>query len=89
MKKILVKLMSFVVISSCLVGCKKKNKSEEEGYKKKAKPTPEVIADKFIVQNSRTDYSVVIPKDPNEKEKMAAEAVASYLNKATGARVSL
>lgn len=89
MKKVLVKLMSFVVISSCLVGCKKKNKSEEEGYKKKVKPTPEVIADKFIVQNSRTDYSVVIPKDPNEKEKMAAEAVASYLNKATGARVSI
>ena len=86
MNKKLVKLVSFVAISSCLVGCKGKKKSEDEGYQKKVKPTPEVIANKYIVQNSRTDYSIVIPKDPNAKEKMAAETVISYLSKSTGAR---
>lgn len=87
MKNTLVKLLSFVAISSCLVGCKKKNNSEEEsGYTPKEKIVPAVIKNKYVVQNSRTDYSIVIPKNAKTKEKMAAETVVSYLSKATGAR---
>ena len=87
MNKKVRKIMSLILISSCLVGCKKKN--SEEGYQKKEKIVPEVITDKFIVKNSRTDYSIVIPREANEKEKMAAETVISYLSKATGARFEL
>ena len=89
MNKIFVKLVSFIVISSCLVGCKKKNKEEESGYEKKEKVVPAVVKNKYIVQNSRTDYSIVIPKDSNTKEQMAAETVVSYLSKATGARFEI
>ena len=90
MKRTLVKLMSFVVISSCLVGCKKKNNNEENsGYTPKEKVVPEVIKNKYLVQNSRTDYQIVIPKDAKAKEKMAAETVVSYLSKATGARFAI
>ena len=89
MKKTFLKLISFIVISSCLAGCKGKKKGDEDGYKKKEKPTPEVVENKFIVLNSRTDYSIVIPKDANTKEKMAAETAISYLSKSTGARFAL
>ena len=89
MKKVLIKLVSFIAITSCLAGCKKKNQEEESEYTPKEKEVPTVIKDKYIVQNARTDYSIVIPKDANTKEKLAAETVVSYLSKATGARFDI
>ena len=91
MNKTLIRLISFIAISSCLMGCKNKKNNEDDyqGYQPKEKEVPTVIENKLIVQNSRTDYAIVIPKDAKTKEKLAAETVVSYLSKATGARFTI
>ena len=80
MKKSLIKLITLLSVSSFLFSCGEVAPSETPSQE------PEVIEGKYIVNNSRTDYSVVIPKDYNKNELTAAQTLSSYLNNSTGAK---
>ena len=82
MKKKLLNIISVFLVSICIVGCKKSNKTSST-------LEPDVVADKYIVKNSRTDYSIVLPKNPKSKEVSAANELATYLREASGARFSI
>ncbi|MBR4377410.1 MAG: DUF4838 domain-containing protein [Bacilli bacterium] len=85
MKKKLIKIIGvFFVTSTLLVGCKKKNKEVEKEEQK-----AEIIEDKYIVRNSRTEYNIVIPKNANTKIRTAANDLSTYISKASGARISV
>ena len=81
MKKSLLKTLVFLSIASFLIGCRNSSGSEE-----KPSQEPTIVEGKYIVNNSRTDYSVVIPRNANKNEKTAAETVITYLSKSTGAK---
>lgn len=85
MKKAFIKVMTFIAATSFLIGC------TNQGGGKSDKPNfePTVVENKYIVKNSRTDYSIVIPKNANNKEKAAAETVTTYLGKSTGAKIGV
>ena len=86
MKKVLVKFITVLTIGSFLISC---NQNGASGGTSKPNQKPEVIENKFIVNNSRTDYSIVIPKNANKNEQMAAETVSSYLSKSSGAKFGI
>lgn len=83
MKRPLIKLIAFLSITSVLFSCGEAGPSENPSLE------PEVVEGKYIVNNSRTDYSVVIPKDYNKNELTAAQTLSSYLNNATGAKFGI
>lgn len=85
MKRKITKVLSFLTIASFLVGCGG-NSSDEEVV---PNLEPEVVEGKYIVNNSKTDYSVVIPKNANTKEKTAADTLITYLSKSTGAKIGI
>ena len=71
------------LVSVFLVGCKKDEKQE----------TPEqqidIVTDKYIVQNSHSEYSIVVPKKYKSKEKIAADTLSNYISKSTGAKMNV
>lgn len=79
MKKSFINIISVFLISVCLVGCKKSDK-------KSSSLVPDIIADKYIVKDLHTEYSIVLPKEPKSKEVSAANELAHYLKEASGAR---
>ena len=84
MKRPFIKLISFVAIASILIGC-----GESGGGGTTPSQEPEVVEGKYIVNNSRTDYSIAIPKDSNKNERTAAETLSTYLSKSTGAKFGI
>lgn len=50
-------------------------------------PVTPVVKDKFIIQNSRSEYSIIIPKNAKANESAAAKELSTYLNYSTGARL--
>ena len=87
MKKRYFRSVILGVIASMLVGCKSGNGGSQ--HHDDPEPTPDVITNKYIVKNSHSDYSVVIPRNAKEKETAAAEAIVNYLNYASGARLNI
>ena len=83
MKHKLSKLLSLVLITTFIVGCKQNNAPTSSSQE------AEIIADKYIVENSRSTYSIVLPKNPKNKEQLAANTLSEYLYKSTGARLSI
>ena len=80
MKKTFGIILSFIAISSFLVGCKRSTENVDQ------KQEPTVVEGKYIVNSSRTDYSIVIPKDANKNVKSAADTLSTYLSKSSGAK---
>ena len=85
MNKKLTSLVIFTALTSLLFSCKGSNSGDNPN----PNPDPEVVTDKYIVKNSHSDYSVVIPKKAKDKEKTAAETLVTYLNYSSGARLSV
>ena len=83
MKRPLIKLITFLSITSVLFSCGESTPTVDPSLE------PEVVEGKYIVNNSRTDYSVVIPKDYNKNEFTAAQTLSSYLNNSTGAKFGI
>lgn len=65
-----------------LTGCGEKKGGEET---KQAVAT--VVEDKYIVEEGISDYYVVLPKEPMEKETYAAQEFASVMRQATGCNI--
>ena len=84
MKKTLIKILILTSITSLTFGCNKKKEDNSQAEQK-----AEIVENKFIVKNSHSDYSIVIPKKYKEKERLAAETINSYLNKSSGAKLSV
>ena len=82
MKKRFINVICVILASTILIGCKKSNKTSSALI-------PDIIADKYIVKNSRTSYSIVVPKEYKAKEMSAANTLASSLYDASGARFSI
>ena len=83
MKKSLFNILSVILVSTIIVGCKTKQENTSSSQH------AEVIEDKFIVNNSRSDYSIVISKNAKSKEKTAANDLSTYLRKSSGARINV
>ena len=77
MKKSMLLLLSIVSALS-LTCCKKKNQNNEENN------GPIVIADKFIMENGVSTYSIVTSKSPQAKESFAASEFNYFMKLATG-----
>ena len=85
MKKKLTSLFIFASLTSLLFACN----NGGGGNKPSPEPEPEVVTNKYIVRNSRSDYSVVIPKKAKDKERIAAEKLVTYLSYSSGARLNI
>ena len=85
MNKILKNIFVFASISVFLVGCRRDKQEEQVEPKQEA----EIIRDKYIVNNSHSEYSIVIPKKYNSKEKTAADTLSEYLKKSSGAKLNI
>ena len=86
MKKKFASLVIFTALTSLLFSC---NSNGGGGNKPTPDPDPEVVTNKYIVKNSRSDYSVVIPKKAKDKERTAAETLVTYLSYSSGARLNI
>lgn len=84
MKKIFTRLLIVTLIGSFLFACKKQS---EEAVPQKEQA--EIVENKYIVRNSHSEYSVVIPKKYKSKELTAAETLVTYLNKSSGAKLNI
>ena len=71
-------------MTSFLVCCQKGGQDNSS-----SKQEAEIIENRYIVKNSHSDYSVVIPKKHKDKEHVAAETLVSYINKSTGAKLNI
>lgn len=83
MKKFLFKICALASVAPFLICC---NRNKEE---QKEEDPVEIVEGKYIVNHSRSDYSIVIPRKYNEKEKMAADTLATYLTKSSGAKMNI
>ena len=81
MKKKFVAIVNLLLVSAFLFACGKKDETPSL--------IPDVIEDKYIVKDSHTDYSIVLPKESKIKETTAANELATYLRKASGARFNI
>ena len=82
MKRQFVKLISLFTIASFLISCGQGGSGGGGSHNLE----PEVVSNKFIVKNSRTEYSLVIPKNANKNERAAAQTLTTYLSKSSGAK---
>ena len=76
-------LLTLSLVGTFLVGCT--NKAVPTSSEQKA----EIVEDKFIVRNSHSEYSIVIPKQYKNKERIAADTLATYINKSSGAKMNI
>ena len=83
MKKNLIKALNIFLVSLFLVGCQESKTTTSSSL------APDIIEDKYIVKESHTDYSIVLPKEAKAKEEAAANELSTYLRKSTGARFSV
>lgn len=83
MRKSLIKLFDVLLVSVFLIGCKTHKEEITSSLE------PEIIENKFIVKDSRTDYSIVLPKNAKSKETSAANDLSNYLRKSSGARFNV
>ena len=83
MKKSFINIISVILVSTFLIGCKHNQDISSSSQH------AEIIEDKFIVKNSRSDYNIVIPKNAKRKETAAANDLATYLRKSSGARINV
>ena len=86
MKRPLLKIISLFTAISFITGCGCSNRG---GSDTPTTQEPEVVEGKYIANNSRTDYSIVISKNANKKEKSAADTLSTYLSKSTGAKFGI
>lgn len=84
MKKIFNKILIVALIGSFLFACKKQSE-----YVAPQKEHAEIVENKYIVKNSHSEYSVVVPKKYKAKEMKAAETLVTYLNKSSGAKLNI
>ena len=84
MKHALTRLITLAAIVSFLTGCNKNNKNNSSSSQE-----IEIVEGKYIVENSHSDYSVVIPKRYKDRERIAADAIVNYLGKSTGAKLNV
>lgn len=86
MKKRIISLLlttAFAVSSlTALTGCN--DKKEDEGNNQ---TICTVVEDKYIVEEGISDYYVVLPKSPMEKETFAAQEFVSLMKQATGCNI--
>lgn len=82
MKKRFINIVCVILASTIVVGCKKSSKKSSD-------LVPDIIADKYIVKDSHTSYSIVLPYNSKPKEETAAKELANYLREASGARFSI
>ena len=92
MKKLLCLTLALLLLLACFAGCANKpgtTEPIETAPEETEAPerTGELIADKFIVKGGETDYVLVIPENPMEYEKFAAEEFADLLEQATGCKI--
>ena len=66
MKKSFINIINVILVATFLVGCKG---NEDKGT---SSQHADIIENKYIVKNSRSDYNIVIPKNAKAKEKTAA-----------------
>ena len=83
MKKLIIKILVLSSIASLTFGCARNNQSDS------SQKEAEIIENKYVVRDSHSDYSIVIPKKHKEKERVAAETISSYINRSTGAKLSI
>ena len=83
MKKSFINIINVILVATFLVGCKG---NQDKGS---SSQHAEIIQDKYIVKNSRSDYNIVIPKNAKAKEKTAANELSTYLRKSSGARINV
>ena len=83
MKKTFINIVSVILMSTVLIGCKKNQETSSSSQH------AEIIEDKFIVKNSRSDYNIVVPKNAKNKVTVAANELATYLRKSSGARINV
>lgn len=76
-------LLTLALAGTFLVGCT--NKATPTSSEQHA----DIIEDKFIVRNSHSEYSIVIPKQYKHKERIAADTLATYINKSSGAKMNV
>lgn len=82
MKKRIISLaLALVLLMTCFAGCGKETVQENE---QSPELSSTVVADKFIVQGGKTEYSLVLPENALERETMAAEEFATFMAQATG-----
>lgn len=77
MKKRLLMLASLVVAIS-LGGCSSSSPNEEK------QEGPEIISNKYIMENNVSTYSLVLSKNPQSKETFAASEFTYFMKLATG-----
>ena len=82
MNKNLKLFVSLIAVTSFLVSCKKKN--NEENKQAEEEPRYEVVDNKFIMENSVSEYVLLLSKNPQAKEKTAANEFTYFMKLATG-----
>ena len=80
MKKSIKILFSLLSICS-LVSCKKNNDNPEI---EPEEPRYDVLGDKFLMENGVSEYVVLLSKNPQAKEKTAADEFTYFMKLATG-----
>lgn len=85
MNKSLTKLIFTLFSFSTLLSCTGPNNEEWS----QASSSIPVVAGKYIVNDSRTEYRIVIPDYPNTNEFNASQELASYIKKSTGCSMQI
>lgn len=83
MKKSILSIINVILVATFLVGCKG---NQDKGT---SSQHADIIENKYIVKNSRSDYNIVIPRNAKAKEKTAANELSTYLRKSSGARINV
>lgn len=83
MKKSFINIIGVILVTTLLMGCKNNDGNHSSSQQ------AEVIEDKYIVKNSRSDYSIVIPKNAKSKELSAANDLSRYIRKSSGAKINV
>jgi hypothetical protein len=76
---LLLSLSLFLTLSSCQKG---------EVSSSISSSGPEKVEDVYLVQNGLSDYRIVLPSSPLEKESYAAQELTYFLKESSGAKLS-
>lgn len=87
-KKFLCVILSVLTAFTCIniVGCNddadaEKNNSSKLNYR--------VVENQYIVRGGFSDYSIVIPSEPDNKEEFAASEFSNFMHQATGSQLRI